>query len=101
MVHDFADEIERFVGSKVIDIVLYNTQHPDSTLLEKYNRDKEFGVEVNKEILVKKHYKTKGTSLIAKELPKKVAGDKIAATRTFIRHDSDVVARQLMKIYFS
>ena len=100
-VHDFADEIERFIGANIIDTVLYNTEHPDAALLEKYSRDKEFGVEYDSEVLAAKHYKPKGTSLISKKLPKKVAGDKIAANRAFIRHDSDVIARQLMKIYFS
>lgn len=100
-VHDFADEIERFIGASILDTVLYNTENPDETLLEKYSRDKEFGVEYDSAILSNKHYKPKGTSLISKKLPKKVAGDKIAANRAFIRHDSDVIARQLMKIYFS
>ena len=31
----------------------------------------------------------------------KVAGDKIGANRAFIRHNPDVIARQIMKIYFS
>jgi uncharacterized cofD-like protein len=100
-VHDFANEIERFVGAKVLDFVLYNTEHPEQELLEKYSRDKEFGVEIDKNELDAKPYRTKGTSLISKKLPKKVAGDKISANRAFIRHDSDVVARQIMKIYFS
>jgi hypothetical protein len=81
--------------------VLYNTEHPTESLLEKYSRDKEFGVEYDHAILSTKQYSAKGTSLISKKQPKKVAGDKIAANRAFIRHDSDVVARQLMKIYFS
>lgn len=100
-VDDYADEIERFVGEQVIDIVLYNTEHPDESLLEKYKRDKEFGVEYNKDLLATKHYKAKGTSLISNTIPKQVAGDKVAESRAFIRHDPDVVARQLMKIYFS
>lgn len=100
-VNDFADEIERFVGEKVLDIVLYNTEHPDASLLEKYKRDKEFGVEFNEELFATKHYTAKGSSLISDKIPKQVAGDKISQSRAFIRHDPDVVARQLMKIYFS
>lgn len=100
-VHDFADEIERFIGANVLNTVLYNTEHPEHSLLEKYSRDKEYGVEYDHAILSTKQYTAKGTSLISKKLPKKVTGDKISATRAFIRHDSDVIARQLMKIYFS
>lgn len=101
MVHDYADEIERFAGSKVIDVVLYNTEQPDKNLLEKYSRDKEYGVAFDREELATKHYRAKGVSLVSKKAPKKVAGDKLDTTRAFIRHDSDVTARQLMKIYFS
>jgi uncharacterized cofD-like protein len=100
-VHDFADEIERFIGAKILDTVLYNTEHPDKALLEKYRRDKEFGVEYDNDILCDKHFKPIGASLINKKVSKKRASDKIAASRSFIRHDSDIIARQLMKIYFS
>ena len=100
-VHDFADEIERFIGKPLLDMVVYNTEQPSDKLLKKYSQDKEFGVEFDKSVLAGKHYKSKGASLISKKPPKKVAGDKIAASRAFIRHNPDVIARQLMKIYFS
>lgn len=100
-VHDFADEIERFIGEPVLDTVLYNTEHPSDKLLEKYSRDKEFGVEFDTTILQAKKYQSKGTSLISKKVTKRVEGDKIGANRAFIRHDSDIIARQIMKLYFS
>lgn len=100
-VHDFADEIERFIGAPVLDFVLYNTEQPGTELLEKYNRDKEFGVSYDKEELAKRHYKAKGHNLISTVVPKLKASDKIAHNRSFIRHNSDVIARQLMKLYFS
>jgi uncharacterized cofD-like protein len=101
MVHDFAAEIERFVGTPVLDYVLYNNQQPANDLLVKYKRDQEFGVEFDKELLKRMKYKAKGYNLLSKEKPKSKKGDKIAATRSFIRHDSDIVARQIMKLYFS
>lgn len=101
MVHDFADEIERFVGAPVLDFVLYNNEQPDKGLLEKYMRDKEFGVEFDKDQLAIRHYKSKGMSLISRDIPDANKSDKIAASRTLIRHDSDIIARQIMKLYFS
>jgi uncharacterized cofD-like protein len=100
-VHDFADEIERFIGAPVIDFVLYNTEHPDKELLEKYKRDAEFGVDFDKSELTKRHYRSKGYNLLSKDVTKLKSSDKIAHNRSFIRHNSDVIARQLMKLYFS
>jgi uncharacterized cofD-like protein len=100
-VTDFADEIERFVGAKVIDYVLYNTELPSDELLKKYAKDKEYGVKLNEMEAKYKHYKLIGKDLVSTEAPKAVKGDKISSTRAFIRHDQDTLARQLMKVYFS
>jgi uncharacterized cofD-like protein len=101
MVHDFVDEIERFIGSEVIDYVLYNTELPQKELLEKYTKDKEYIVKYDQKICAKKHYKTKGVSLLSTVDLRSDKADKIAHTRSYIRHNADGVARQLMKLYFS
>jgi hypothetical protein len=85
----------------VLSHVLFNTVKPNKDLLAKYENDKEYGVTVDKDKLKTKHYKAVGKDLLSKELPMHIKGDKIAKTRSFIRHDSDVLARQIMKIYFS
>jgi uncharacterized cofD-like protein len=100
-VHDFTDEIERFIGAKVIDYVIYNTAQPSSNLLEKYSKDKEYGVEFSLDVLSKKHYKSIGTSLISSSLPKIQKADKISHSRSYIRHDPDIIARNIMKLFFS
>jgi uncharacterized cofD-like protein len=100
-VTDFADEIERFVGAKVIDYVLYNTELPSDELLKKYAKDKEYGVKLNEMEAKYKHYKLIGKDLVSTEAPKVAKGDKISSTRAFIRNDQDTLARQLMKVYFS
>ncbi|MCU0667661.1 MAG: YvcK family protein [Patescibacteria group bacterium] len=100
-VNDFASEIERFIGAPVLDFVLYNTQEPNKNLLAKYNRDQEFGVEYDKEMLLREHYKAKGYNLISRKVTKYNKSDKIASSRSLIRHDSDIIARQIMKLYFS
>ncbi len=101
MVHDFADEIERFIGFPALDFVLYNTQQPNKQLLLKYQRDQEYGVDFEKDKLNTRHYKAKGYNLISKEIPESSKTDIIAKTRSLIRHDPDIVARQIMKLYFS
>lgn len=100
-VHDFADEIERFIGAPVLSHVLFNTTKPSKDLLAKYENDNEYGVDIDKLVLKGRHYKAVGKDLLSKDLPVYTKGDKIAKSRSFIRHDSDVLARQIMKIYFS
>lgn len=101
MVHDFADEIERFIGMKILDIVLYNTERPNVQLLEKYQRDKEYGVDYNASILKTKQYSAKGASLLSHYVTKGNEADALAGQRSLIRHDADKVARQIMKIFYS
>ena len=101
MVHDFADEIERFAGNKFLDYVLYNTAEPSATLLKKYAHEGEYAVAVNDNKLKKRHYSAKGFDMLARKVwTNAQASDPIASVRSFIRHDSDAVARQLMRIYF-
>lgn len=100
MAHDYADEIERLVGEPVLDYVLYNTDEPHYSLLEKYIHEGERIVEFDLEEFDKKHYKAVGLPMVAKDPVKRVPGDKISQNRSLIRHDSDAVARQLMSIYF-
>ncbi len=45
MVHDYVEEIERFIGASVVDYVIFNTDEPPKQLLDKYVRDGEFIVE--------------------------------------------------------
>ncbi len=101
-VHDFAAEVER-LGNFNLDYVLFNNQPPRAELLEKYARDGEYAVEWDKETLKKQHYHYRGGKFISDEMTatNQSSADPIAAVRSYIRHDSDAVARQLMRIYFA
>jgi len=101
-VHDYTAEIERLAGGEFLDYVIYNVHQPPKKLLEKYAAAGELPVEINAAALKQAHYKTKGANLWANEIwqnPNKK--DPIASERTLIRYDSDMVARNIMKIYFS
>lgn len=101
-VHDFANEIERLAGGQFLDYVLYNSERPSRELMTKYAHDGEFAVEVNKLAFKEAHYKAVPANLLADDIwQNKNDSDPIAHTRTFIRHDSDKIARQIMKLYFS
>lgn len=100
MVHDYAAEIERFIGAKVLDYVIYNTDEPAPSLAEKYIRASEKIIEFDLEKLEEVHYRSIGLPLIAQEIIKPVKGDTIAHQRSLIRHDGRAISRQLMSIYF-
>lgn len=101
-VDDYVSEIERFAETEFLDAVLYNSAHPSDELLEKYAKNGEFPVGTPEKSEQERHYKIIPADLIADEVwQNHSTSDPIAATRSFIRHDSDKVARQLMKLYFS
>lgn len=100
-VADFVDEIERFAGVSM-DYVLYNNYRPPQELLDKYAHNGEYLVEWDEEGLKKKHYYASGKHLIANGVRQhNKKADPLAALRSLIRHDSDKIARELMRIYFS
>lgn len=100
-VHDFAAEIERFMGGAYLNAVVYNTVTPAKTLFETYAKAGEHLVQVDGAGLEKAHYQAVPAAVLARQ-PWQGAStsDPIASARTFIRHDSDKLARQLMKLYF-
>lgn len=98
-VYDHAAEIERFCG-RTLDYVLYNTAKPSNDLFAKYAQKDEHPLKVDIKKLDQAHYKAVGEQLVNHELAHAKPGDKLAAHRAFIRHDPDLVARALMRIYF-
>jgi len=100
-VSDFADEIERLAGGTFLDYVIFNTDAPNQPLQEKYTREGEYGVEVDIDNLKTKHYQYRGAQLLAQAVKTQQAGDPLAHQRSFIRHDEDKVARQIMRIFFT
>lgn len=101
-VHDFADELERMAGGPFLDFVLYNNSNPSSALLKRYAHEGEYGVEADTDEIAKRPWRAKSARLISREAWEGGQGsDPLASTRSLIRHDSDAVARQLMRIYFA
>lgn len=101
-VSEFAEEIERFSGVK-LDYVLYNNHLPEQELIEKYERDGETLVTWDEADLASKHYRAVGKKFIDTGSTAEVRKDHdpLVAHRSFIRHDADRVARELMRIYFA
>ena len=101
-VKDFVDEIERLAGSNFLDYVVFNNDAPSSELMERYAHEGEFAVSFNMDELKQQHYRLRAAPILAKTVGDSAqASDPLAASRSLIRHDSDAVARQLMRIYFA
>lgn len=100
-VHDFADEIERLAGGTFLDVVIYNTLTPPERLLERYAHEGEYLVGVDETALEKAHYSAYGRELMALNAwGGAQASDPLAGSRSFIRHDSNEVARAIMRLHF-
>jgi len=98
-VHDYVTEVERFIGSECIDIVIYNTDEPPPSLLKKYTHEGEYIVDFDLEYMHSMHYHAIGAPLVAEEpVVPNTAGDEIAHARTLIRHNTDELARILLSL---
>jgi uncharacterized cofD-like protein len=99
--NDFISELERFAGHQFIDHIIYNDHLPADGLIKKYAKDGEFAVEIDREPLEDERRSVIGADLLAATVWEGAqSSDPLAQIRTYIRHDPDKVARQLMKIYF-
>lgn len=100
--HDFADELERVAGGPFLDYVIYNRAKPKEELMRKYANDSEFAVDIDDTVLESRRYKVKAGNLLSNDIwAEAQAADLLRHTRSYIRHDPDKVARQIMKIFFS
>jgi len=98
-VSDHAGEIERFVGDRFLDYVLYNEQKPSKDIARRYEKEKAFLVRVDGKKLDKASYTAVAGSFLGK-IASRNKSDKLSSIkRSLIRHDSEAVAHALMAIY--
>jgi uncharacterized cofD-like protein len=89
-------EIERFAGAPIVDTVLYNTGKPPAKLLERYAKKGEHWVAANESVLRAAHYRVVGGDFMSRAAAEVAVNDALVSGRTFIRHDTDKVARALL-----
>lgn len=97
-VDDYVDAIENAIGKNRIDAVMFNVKKPSQKLIDKYAKQEGAGfwVELDEPKNQKKTYQIiKGDFLKSGEAPR-VKGDALGASRAFIRHDGDKLARAIM-----
>jgi uncharacterized cofD-like protein len=99
-VSDHVSEIERFAGRKFLDYVLYNKQKPTEKVAARYEKEKDYLVEADIDVMNKAHYVAIGGDFLG-EMAKKNKADTLPVTRSLIRHDAEVVAKTIVEIYKS
>lgn len=97
-VENYVQNIEKMIGKKRINFVVYNTQKPHQAMIERYEKKEGKNLLVMCENTKNIKYKIVAGNLLRKEKITKTNGDKLAHTRAFIRHDSDKLARAIALI---
>lgn len=95
-VHDYANEIERFAGGKILDYVIFNLDKPAKSSLDRYALDGEYPVEINQKMLKQASYKAIGGKFLSHKHHQRLGHDPIK--RSLIRHDSQSVTSALLKL---
>lgn len=87
---DFAKYIENFIGKNIINYTIYNTQSPDVKVLKNYSREGDILIKLGDKSTFPR-MKFIGRNLLGKLKYKQSKSDVIK--RSFIRHDSDKLAK--------
>lgn len=95
---DYVKKIEEYIGTGVIDTVLYNTEAISSDLLKRYAEEGEFPVLGDPQRFAELDATVVGADLVSETIEQQDAADK-AIRRTLIRHDPARLATEILKIY--
>lgn len=96
-VHDYVDELERFIGKGSIDMVLYNIDRPSQLVLKKYAMEGEYPVKIDDGALIRASYRSIGGNFLSGQHSKRNAHDTLLR-RSLIRHDGEAMARVLVEL---
>jgi uncharacterized cofD-like protein len=95
---DYADSINDYLGSSRIDFVTWNSQLPNRQLIKKYEDQKELLIRFSESDRKKRSYRIIQNNLLSPQKVKFSRADILANKRSFIRHDSDKLAKILVMI---
>lgn len=94
---DYVTALNKLIGTPRIDFVTYNVAKPPKRLLKRYETDGSLVTFQNRSV-EKRSYRVVQTDLLSQEGRVFSKGDKIAATRSFIRHDPEKLGKVLMML---
>lgn len=94
---DYIHEINGYLGGNRIEFAVFNSKKPSDKLIKMYKSKKELLLELGN-VEKNKNYKIIKVDILNKKSVKFKESDAIAASRAFIRHDSEKLAKALMMI---
>jgi uncharacterized cofD-like protein len=99
-VDQYVKMLEKHIGQERIDFVTFNSKKIPSLLVKKYEKREGKGsvIVFGAEAQAKRRYKIALADLLYMKKIKPSKSDLISATRSFIRHDSEKLARVLVAI---
>lgn len=95
---DYVEEINGFLGGERVDFVTFNTKMPAKSVLERYSKENGELVVFDPERSSERRYRVIKADLLSKKNVQYSAKDKIASTRSYIRHDTERLAKVLMML---
>lgn len=95
---DYIDAINKLIGKNRIDFAVFNTKKPNTNLIKKYKNKKEILVKMINLVNKDKQCKIIKADILSDKKPIYSKSDAIASTRSFIRHDSEKLAKAIIKI---
>ncbi len=99
-VDDYVNAIEEVIGKGKINFVMYNSKRPALKLLKKYEEQegKDFLVDWHEGKNPNRKYRLIQGDFLKGGVAKQAKGDTLAASRSFIRHDSEKLAKMIMLV---
>lgn len=98
---DYVRALEHYGGGATIDAVLYNTAHAERDIVKRYERDEELPVSSSEKQFKNVNFEPIGGEFLSGSVATIDPNDNTNVQRSYIRHDSDKLARALMRYYFS
>lgn len=99
---DYIQYLQRYIKGRLIDFVIYNSQKPSQALLKRYRQEGDEWLELKYTKTKNSHSQNYPTiiqaNLLKNTFYKPVSGDHISGVRSFIRHDSDKLAKLIEQI---
>lgn len=93
---DYVDNINGLLGGERIDMVTFNSKKPNYELIKKYENENELLIKLGKN--KSNSYRTVCANLLSGKKVEYNKVDVLAGKRSFIRHDSEKLAKVLMLI---
>ncbi len=92
-VSSFVEVLEKYLGGKIFDYIVFNIQKPSATLLKKYSSEGEW---IKPDMNALKDKRFVGANLVSQKIYRQNPADKLK--RTLIRHDPDKLAQTIISL---